>query len=495
MCLVLFYSRILIIHEQVVDFSEAEHAGFVDAFIDFWRREGSIRTTDNLRASAEGLLKGCQQHFRAGVTRIKRIGGVIPLGQGSNFEKMAHGLLKLTDREAFDKHASALLSKFPQISPWLEWWLRDAHARMLFTPYRRMDPSLWASIPDTTNAEEAMHWKLYSGIGQDKTLMDGLAALYSFAGHYERLLAGAERESLSYKIMPTHQYVVLVGTPIRYGQAEPWKQTFKRIGRTKASRDPKQRTHRYHNDGRPPDTTNTLLVRGKKRRDAVLQKLTKKLAASQLLMGPPKVQAVSTTDVCHPAATAPIETRPSSGSIHPVDNICGLGDPGQDAPTLPSLPIPHSVMPHSESEFVSSVPPPTVLPPPGLSSLRSIPCYPYANNSCWLDVALQVLHVSASIDFHSFEERFSGVVPPNTLLHLLYNCLALRRAVQSETGGQNNNPSYLSIQRDTFRRHLYEHDQPKSILKSLNSQENVFVSISDTIVPVRQLNINLERHG
>lgn len=135
-------------------------------------------------------MKGCQQHFRAGVTRIKRIGGVIPLGQASKFERMAHALLHLEDLESFQAHAAVLATSFPQVAPWLEWWLRDSHARMLFLPYRSMDTALWDSLPETTNAEEAMHWKIYAGIGQDQTFLAGLESLYAFAGHYERLLAG-----------------------------------------------------------------------------------------------------------------------------------------------------------------------------------------------------------------------------------------------------------------------------------------------------------------
>ncbi|KAI9057625.1 hypothetical protein FKP32DRAFT_1583394, partial [Trametes sanguinea] len=62
---------------NVVDFSEAERSGFIHAFIDFWHHEGTTRTADDLRGSAQQLLKGCQQHFRAGVTRLKRTGGII----------------------------------------------------------------------------------------------------------------------------------------------------------------------------------------------------------------------------------------------------------------------------------------------------------------------------------------------------------------------------------------------------------------------------------
>src|SRR4051812_44539439 len=50
------------------------------------------------------------------------------------------------------------------------------------------------------------------------------------------------------------------GAPIRYGQAEPWKKVANAIGRTKPTRAPeKQRSKRYTNDGRPPDTLKELL--------------------------------------------------------------------------------------------------------------------------------------------------------------------------------------------------------------------------------------------
>lgn len=106
--------------------------------------------------------------------------------------------------------------------------------------------------------------------------------------------------------------------------------------------------------------------------------------------------------------------------------------------------------------------------------LRTIPCYPHVDNSCWLDVALQVLFVSTTLDFRSFEERFRDVIPHDRLLYKLYRCMNLRMLVQSEPTGQNNNPQYLGLQRDVFRKHLFEHDKP--LVNSMNSQENVFVS-------------------
>jgi hypothetical protein len=51
--------------------------------------------------------------------------------------------------------------------------------------------------------------------------------------------------------------------PIRYGEAERWKKVKEKIGRTKPTRAPgASEKKRVKNDGRPPDTTNELLISG-----------------------------------------------------------------------------------------------------------------------------------------------------------------------------------------------------------------------------------------
>ncbi|KAJ7710399.1 hypothetical protein B0H17DRAFT_891139, partial [Mycena rosella] len=62
---------------QVVDFSEAERSGFVEAFVVFWRRRKDPRTDEELTKAAGSMLKGCQEHYRAQVNRIKKISAVV----------------------------------------------------------------------------------------------------------------------------------------------------------------------------------------------------------------------------------------------------------------------------------------------------------------------------------------------------------------------------------------------------------------------------------
>ncbi|KAJ7719645.1 hypothetical protein B0H16DRAFT_1278560, partial [Mycena metata] len=105
--------------------------------------------------------RGCTQHFRAGVTRVKKISAVIPPGQADAFEFRVLALLTAADSEEFQARADAVIRDFPKTESWLGWWMRKSHAMMLFASERRMDPEIWDSIPDSTNAEEALHWKLY----------------------------------------------------------------------------------------------------------------------------------------------------------------------------------------------------------------------------------------------------------------------------------------------------------------------------------------------
>lgn len=156
--------------------------------MDFWKqREGNTRLDDELRLAAEKLLKGCVQHFRSAVTRVKKISGVIPPEQMSFFESCTCALLDATNIEDFLHQAQTICEKFPKVIPWLQWWLRPSHASMLFKSQHVMDPDIWDSIPDSTNAEEAMHWKLYATTGCKHDLMEGLCSLVKMAEYYERL--------------------------------------------------------------------------------------------------------------------------------------------------------------------------------------------------------------------------------------------------------------------------------------------------------------------
>lgn len=177
-----------------MDFSEAQRNGFIEAFVKFWsapERSSPAYTAADLRTIAAKLLR---EHFRANATRVSRINAVVPPESADQFKSRTLGLLDVQDATEFLQLASELLNDFPKIGPWLSWWLRPEHASMLFTSHRVMAATTWESIPDTTNAEESMHHKIYSGLERDHTFLDGLEALYRFAEYYETRTKNTLRE-------------------------------------------------------------------------------------------------------------------------------------------------------------------------------------------------------------------------------------------------------------------------------------------------------------
>ncbi|TFK34966.1 hypothetical protein BDQ12DRAFT_612483, partial [Crucibulum laeve] len=170
---------------NVVDFSEAEHSGFILAFVDFWMtQDGNKCSEDELKNAAGALLKGCQQHFRSQITCVKKISGMIHPGLSDAFENCALALLTADSHERFLELAEKLICDYPKIKGWLMWWMRPSHSKMLFKPFCEMPENRWAALPDTTNAEESMHWKIYSALGTRHNLMDGLHALWHFTEYY-----------------------------------------------------------------------------------------------------------------------------------------------------------------------------------------------------------------------------------------------------------------------------------------------------------------------
>jgi len=171
-----------------MDFSDAERNAFINAFISFWiRRPDDNRNEDDLRKNAQHILRGCKEHFRSGVTRLSRINGIIPPEHREIFIQRASALVSVPTHMEFVEYARLIIRDFPATATWLAWWLRPAHATMLFESQKTMDAQIWDSIPDTNNAEEAMHWKLYSAAGKKHLFFNGLNALYAVAVYYARL--------------------------------------------------------------------------------------------------------------------------------------------------------------------------------------------------------------------------------------------------------------------------------------------------------------------
>lgn len=111
----------------------------------------------------------------------------MPPEKSDEFVQWAVALVSASSQKEFVERAQLIVRDYPRTLSWLAWWLRPAHASMLFESQRIMDITIWESIPETNNAEEAMNWKLYAATGRDHSFFEGLNALYGISVYYQRL--------------------------------------------------------------------------------------------------------------------------------------------------------------------------------------------------------------------------------------------------------------------------------------------------------------------
>ncbi|THU92440.1 hypothetical protein K435DRAFT_906252 [Dendrothele bispora CBS 962.96] len=159
---------------MVVDFSDPQRIGFVEAFEDFFE----------LHDAAIALLKGCQYHYDKSVTRVSRVASAVPSDKCSKFKKYCRILRTTEKSDTFFQVVKKIRKLCPSVEPWLAWWLRPEHASMIFPSQMTMDPTLVKQLPSTTNAEEAMHAKIYKIAGKGHDLIDGLDGLLKVEAHH-----------------------------------------------------------------------------------------------------------------------------------------------------------------------------------------------------------------------------------------------------------------------------------------------------------------------
>ncbi|KAJ6479417.1 hypothetical protein C8R47DRAFT_1050409, partial [Mycena vitilis] len=232
---------------NVVDFSDAQRNGFIDGFVDFWLEfSPNDRDERQLKQAASELLKGCGQHFENQITRIARISRIVSPDQQSEFRKLARDLLRQTTMEDLLACANVLTLKFPGAKPWVGWWMRPAHASMLFLVASKMSLVLWKSLPATTNSAESMNHRVYRMIGRRNPLFYGLEGLVRIGETFERSHEAAR-----------------TGHKVFYGRdPQYWKTTKFRYSWTKHSRH--ESRPKMTLDGRAPDTIARLTKKQKR---------------------------------------------------------------------------------------------------------------------------------------------------------------------------------------------------------------------------------------
>lgn len=179
-----------------MDLSQPQRIGYERAFIRLWVHvpDPMHRTEAELQEAAGALLRACIQHFRTGLIRLSKVVTSIANSSPQTFLDRGFALLESKNTDDFRTNCDVLLVDYPIIKPWMAWYKREPVARMLFKSQSTMEASIWDSIPETTNAEEAMHWKLYAGLGRDHDFFYGIEAILRASQHFEQRWDAVKRE-------------------------------------------------------------------------------------------------------------------------------------------------------------------------------------------------------------------------------------------------------------------------------------------------------------
>ncbi|ESK87120.1 hypothetical protein Moror_11896 [Moniliophthora roreri MCA 2997] len=381
---------------NTVDFSEAQRLGFIEAFVRFWKEDkGDRRNNEELRTAAAALLRGCAQHFRNQVTRVKRIVAIIPLDQQAKFKALSHDLLNVKTVQDFQTKAHKISTQFPHAKRWVEWWARPEIAHMLVIDLGSKSSSsdTRVNLPDTTNPQEAAHFSMYSKQGKRHELLTGLEKCHAIAVEHERTWDKVKRGVKLYYGKPP-----LVQRQALQGKIHHTKKRRMPDNIRKQARQHQENTRSY----RPPDTIEVLL--SSSRRKAKFR--------SQRPLTPAKPQPTprhseSDSDVSewhgidNTEMIEPANSIPSPPSIHP-------SSPRHDTSLCKAVTFTHNDAQNSSTSRQTSVHHPdatiitshyTMQPETGSNSLRLLissklrmmPSYVWKENSCWIDTCLELL--------------------------------------------------------------------------------------------------------
>ncbi|EGG12897.1 uncharacterized protein MELLADRAFT_87235 [Melampsora larici-populina 98AG31] len=239
--------------EQVVDFSQAQKVGFMEAYMEVF---------DVDRDKALSKLHGCKQHFSQAITRIKNNCNIVRFDLKDIWVEKCMALLEPnTLGKTLDDKFAKLYFTFPNAKRWLDWWCIADTQSMLFPGRKRMpldDPPLNADeskedepepqrrkgsnnrpeLHSTTNGQESMHRVYYLLCKGKCGVIPGLIQLLAFVQSLERDFHNTR-----------------IGVLITYGSSQKnWEELVKGLKMKKPTK------RRYlENDGRPPDTTDELL--------------------------------------------------------------------------------------------------------------------------------------------------------------------------------------------------------------------------------------------
>ena len=216
---------------MVVDFSTAQHMAFLHEFKKAITDSNPTIEDIDSHKLAQSYIRGCQIHFFRSAVRVARIHSVVPIHKAENFIRLTTELVNC-DLSRFTQIIDELKSDYPLTTKWVNWYLQEDRARLIFKSYTLLADK-WSSTVGNTNAQE--------GTGRDikYTAVKTRLTLFEVVDHIYRYVQSIHKD------MET----VVSGGRVRYTRKRVKKSTTKR-------------KYSQANDGRPPDTTIQLVSEG-----------------------------------------------------------------------------------------------------------------------------------------------------------------------------------------------------------------------------------------
>jgi hypothetical protein len=148
----------------LVDFSDSQRSGFLQAVEALWREKFAGDFSAALRQSFAAKLKGCYFHYCQSVKSCCHNSRVVPSGMGDEFNRFAQIMYTATTMTGFNAAVTSIAQRFPRASKWLAWWTAPSHAGLIFPAFRNSELgeelSAFHNMPTTNNFLESHNRKI-----------------------------------------------------------------------------------------------------------------------------------------------------------------------------------------------------------------------------------------------------------------------------------------------------------------------------------------------
>ena len=170
----------------VADFSLAQAEGFKQAYVNFVTESTEKGRRDHLsinvlREQATEMIKGCKFHFGQSVERVTRSRVIISKESEAQFKSLCFQMISAQTQELAQQSINRICEKWPQMMRWLNWWLQESVARMLFACFRDNERH-WLT---TSNPSESFNVDMQNCIGKGLSITAFVVGFHRYMEYYE----------------------------------------------------------------------------------------------------------------------------------------------------------------------------------------------------------------------------------------------------------------------------------------------------------------------